>query len=317
MSALLPADLPEIAAFGECMLEVSGGLGTSAKLSFGGDTLNTSVYLARLGIRTSYVTALGADPLSDDLLQAWKDEGLDCQWVLRSPDHLPGMYAIRTDEHGERRFFYWRSDSAARQFFKLPAAHGILVDLAQVPRLYVSGITLSIFDNAARRQIVELASRIKENGGEIMFDPNYRAHGWRNSEDARAAFSSIGPHVTVVLPTYEDERALWGDADPGETIERWRAWGASEVVVKSGPDGAVVYASATSLDVPVPDRIAPLDTTGAGDSFNAAYIAARIKGLPAVAAALAGHRLAAEVICHSGAIIPLQAMPEPSESARI
>lgn len=301
--------LPEIAAFGECMLEVTGRFGAGARLGFGGDTLNTSIYLARLGVRVGYVTAIGVDPLSDDLLQAWHDEGLDDRWVLRSPTRLPGIYAIRNDDQGERQFFYWRTTSAARDFFSLPRSENVIDQLESIPHLYLSGITLSIFDTSRHTRIVHLASRIRARGGGVFFDPNYRPQGWSAPESARAAMEALGPHISLVLPTYEDECALWGDADPCRTIERWRGWGVPEIVVKSGPDGAIVHSGSVTTDVPVPDRIMPVDSTGAGDSFNAGYIAARLKGLPPVRAAQAGHALAAEVICHPGAIIPRHVLP--------
>ena len=101
-----------IAVIGECMVELQKH-GELYKQSFGGDTLNTALYLSRLThhheITTSYVTGLGKDPFSKQMLQIWQEEGINTDFVHLSEDKLPGLYTIDTDEHGERSFFYWRN----------------------------------------------------------------------------------------------------------------------------------------------------------------------------------------------------------------
>ena len=89
-----------IACIGECMLELSGAAHGRMTLSFGGDTLNTAVYLARLGRSVDYLTALGDDPYSDWMINEWQAEGVGTNSVLRVPTLLPGFYAIRTDARG-------------------------------------------------------------------------------------------------------------------------------------------------------------------------------------------------------------------------
>ena len=107
-----------IACIGECMLELSGAAHDRMTLSYGGDTLNTAVYLARLG--RSNLTALGDDPYSDWMIDEWQAEGVGTNSVLRVG--LPGFYAIRTDARGERQFHYWRDQAPARDLFNLPDA---------------------------------------------------------------------------------------------------------------------------------------------------------------------------------------------------
>jgi 2-dehydro-3-deoxygluconokinase len=81
--------------------------------------------------------------------------------------------------------------------------------------------------------------------------------------------------VDIALPTYDDEAVLWGDPSPEATVERLQAFGIPEIVVKNGPNSALVAAGGRSEFIPVPEVVVPVDTTAAGDSFNAAYIAAR------------------------------------------
>lgn len=299
----------QVACLGEAMLEVSGQLGGAARLSFGGDTLNTSVYLARLGAQVAFVSALGTDPYSAELKRVWADEGVGVDLILTHPTRLPGLYAIRTDEAGERTFHYWRNESAARAFFDLPGAGQLIGRLGRVTMLYLSGISLSIFNPEGREALIELAATVRRNGGRVAFDPNYRPRGWLDQHEARRWIGALAAHVDIALPTFEDEAALWGDAVPEASIARWRQAGATEIVAKCGAEGAEVFSGTSSRRIAVPRRVSPRDTTGAGDSFNAGYLAARLAGLGPDQAALSGHLLAAEVIQHAGAIIPRAAMP--------
>src|SRR5690606_32444569 len=110
-----------VVACGEAMLELSPD-SDRWQLGYGGDTLNTAIHLARAGIETAYLTALGSDPLSSGLKDRWTAEGLDCSLVLTHPGRNTGLYAITTDARGERSFTYWRSDSAAREMFATDGA---------------------------------------------------------------------------------------------------------------------------------------------------------------------------------------------------
>ncbi len=299
-----------VVAIGECMLELSADAGGGWRLGYAGDTFNTALYLARLGIDVAYLTALGTDPFSTELLRDWQDEGVNTGLVLSDASRLPGLYAIRSDSFGERSFYYWREAAAARRLFDLPGIDAALATAEGAGLLYLSGITLSLYDPAERGRIVALAGTIHKGGGVVAFDPNYRPRGWASADLARAAIAEITPHVTIALPTFEDEVILHGDLDPQATLARWRALGASEIVVKLGSRGALVAIDESATLVPTPARVKPVDTTGAGDAFNAGYLAARLCGAALVDAARHGHRLAGQVVLHPGAIIPLTSMPD-------
>ncbi|HSJ78568.1 MAG TPA: sugar kinase, partial [Erythrobacter sp.] len=224
---------------------------------------------------------------------------------------VPGLYAIRTDERGERSFTYWRDQSAARDFFALSGAGAALAEAGRSRMLYLSGITLSLFDADGQVQVADLAKTVRENGGEVVFDGNYRPRGWPGADIARAAFAQIAPYCSIVLPTFEDEAALYGDTEPHESFRRWHDAGARLVVVKMGDEGAMLsHAGEAPRLIPCPRRKAPRDTTGAGDSFNAGFLTALLAGAEPESAVLAGHQLAGEVVMHPGAIIPPDAMPQ-------
>lgn len=294
-----------IVAVGECMLELRAD-GDRWRLGHGGDTFNTALYLARLGEDVAYLTALGDDPFSAAMRADWQAEGLGLDLVLTAPSRLPGLYAIRTDAAGERSFHYWREQAAVRDLFALPGCAAALDRAAGARLLYISGVTLALFDDAGRAALATLARRVRAHGGDVAFDPNYRPKIWPAPAAARQAVAAIAALVTIALPTFDDEAALHGDADPAATHARWRAAGARDIVVKLGPAGCMlddgrIVAPAAAL--------APIDTTGAGDSFNAGYLAARRRGASAAAAAAFANRLAGQVIATPGAILPRAAMP--------
>ncbi len=298
----------KVASLGECMIEFSQRSDGSFRRGFGGDTLNTALYLARLGIDTSYVTALGDDPLSEEMLAAWRSEDIKTDLVIRASGLLPGLYMIQRDARGERTFLYWRDRAPARDFFEL-VDRDQLKRLAQFDWLYLSGISLSLYGEAGRARLRELLAATRQNGGKVAFDGNYRPRGWSDTATARRAFSEILPLVDLALPTFEDELALFGNETPDRCIERYRAVGVREIVVKLGPRGCIVTTGGDCIEVPPPKVVEPVDTTAAGDSFNAGYLAARINGAPPREAAAAGHRLAGAVIMLPGAVIPRASMP--------
>jgi 2-dehydro-3-deoxygluconokinase len=216
---------------------------------------------------------------------------------------------IETDPAGERRFHYWRKDSAARHWLAAPEAGKVLVQLAAARMVYLSGISLAILCPADRELLIAALAQCRAVGGTVVFDNNYRPRLWESPETARDVYGRVLAHADIALLTLDDEVALYGPADAHAVIERTRALGVGEVVVKCGGDPCVVWHDGRLHEVapqPVSDVI---DTTAAGDSFGAAYMAARLAGKGPEDAARAGHRLAGTVIRHRGAIIPRDAMP--------
>jgi 2-dehydro-3-deoxygluconokinase len=296
-------------AIGECMLELSRS-GSQWRLGHAGDTFNTALYLQRLGLPTAYFTALGADPFSEQMRAAWRSEGLDTALVLTDPERLPGLYAIRTDDAGERSFYYWRQHAAVRGLFSLAGIDTALLRASNAPLLYFSGITLSLFSEADRVRLLDLAHSVRRRGGTVAFDLNYRPAGWPDIESARQAIRHIAPVVSWALPTFEDSALLFDHQSPDATVAQWRSFGAEEVIVKLGARGCLVADTEHALVFPAPRVDVVVDTTGAGDAFNAGYLAARAKGLTPVQAAATAQILASEVIQQPGAILPVECMPD-------
>lgn len=288
---------------GECMLELTRDA-DRWRLGYAGDVFNTALYLSRAGMPTAFMTALGADAFSDELRAEWQADGLDTSLVLTDPSRLPGLYAVRNDADGERHFYYWRERSAARHLFTLPGIEVAVTRARAARQLYLSGITLSLFSQAEREQLHEIAAAVRAGPGQVIFDPNYRPAGWRMPEEARAAIRAMARFASIVMPTFADDAALFGDTSPLATAARWHDWGAEQVIVKLGADGCLVSGAGGTESVAGVTVARVIDTTGAGDAFNAGFLAARGAGQDPVQAAHSANRLAALVIQHRGAILP-------------
>lgn len=302
------------AAVGECMLELSEAVGSSEarqlSLSFGGDTLNTALYLARLGLPTRYCTVLGTDAESEWMITQWQREKIDCSTVFRAENRRPGLYWIKTDERGERSFSYWRSDSPARELFDDPRrVETLTAHLASLGFCYLSGITLSLYSSHGREALLEMLRTLKAQGVCIVFDSNYRSQSWPSADAAQQAILTTSALADIVMPSFDDEAALFGDPAPEVTLDRYTALGVREIVLKDAARGAVIRTSSTDFAIPAAQNIQVIDSTAAGDSFNAGYLAARYFGAEPEAAATWGHQLASHVIRHKGAIIPYESMP--------
>lgn len=300
--------MTRIAAIGECMLELrSSGFG-AARFGYGGDTLNCALYLARLGVAVDYVTLLGDDPYSADMLAAWEAEGVGTGRVVRLPGRLPGLYAIETDDRGERSFSYWRDRAPARELFTHPDARPLVEALPEYGLLMLSGISLSLYGEEGRGRLHDALDRARAAGAKVAFDTNLRPRGWPGLDVARTAYEALGGRVDIVLSGVEDEALLYGQEPPDAIVTRWRDAGAGEVVVKRGGEDCLVWERGGDLfRVPTSTVERVVDTTAAGDSFCAGYLAARRAGRGIEEAARLGHRLAGIVIGHPGAIVPAEA----------
>ena len=280
------------------MLELSQD-GDSWQLGFGGDTLNTAIHLARSGIATGYLTAIGSDPFSAGLAAQWQAEGLDTSLVLTHPQRTTGLYAISTDCRGERSFAYWRDTSAARALFALDPVDAALSEAAGANLVGFSLISLAILPDEGREKLLDFASSVRARGGQVMFDGNYRARLWSSPSEASHWRDRAIASATIGLPTLEDEVAQGMPHDPQAVAAHWRLLGCAETVVKLGAEGSLLPDDTT---VPPPRVLQPVDTSGAGDAFNAGYLAARLAGATLHQAALQGHELAGWCVMRPGAI---------------
>jgi 2-dehydro-3-deoxygluconokinase len=290
---------------GECMIELRRVGEDQFMQAFSGDAYNTAVYFRRSSkLPSTFVSAIGIDSTSTALRQHAIKHGLDAGLILNLPEYSPGLYMIETTPDGERSFLYWRDNSAARQMLTQEHADVLRSHAVDCRLIYFSGITLAILDEPRRERLLALAAAVRRSGGWVGFDSNYRPKLWRDKSSAVRWIEAALAIATHALVTFDDERDLHGDSTPLETIARILQAGAAEAVVKLGPDGCLVQSSQMPDAITVPaEKVTPVDTTAAGDSFNAAFLAARLEKKSLEDSARAGVRLAARVIQFPGAII--------------
>ncbi|OBT28900.1 sugar kinase [Vibrio splendidus] len=318
--------MKHIAIIGECMIELNGKPFGSMHQTFGGDTLNAAVYLSRGceanlnkdDIKVSYVTALGADPISKGMLERWQQEGMSTDLVLQDSQRTPGLYLIQLDDVGERTFLYWRNQSAARYLLQHPDFNQIKQALRNVDMVFLSGITLAIFPEQDRIELLNILVELKTQGVEIAFDSNFRPALWPQDENqaVKNSYQAMYTLTDVALVTFDDEQLIWGDTSPEQTIERLTKLGVKRCIVKLGADGCLIQDTTTQGDinqdfgtgstpraVPTQPIDSVVDTTSAGDSFNGGFLSAYLAGEDLITSCQRGNTMAGVVIQHRGAII--------------
>lgn len=300
---------------GEAMVELQpAGPGLFAH-AVAGDAYNTAVYLKRsLGpeAEVAFLTAVGDDALSHNMTAQFAAEGLETGLAFTVPNGLPGLYLIELDAHGDRSFHYWRSASAARRWLAELEARGGADLLAGADLIYLSGISLAILEPEERKRALDLLRSLRGRVGRIAFDPNIRPRLWPDLAQARETVEAASALSDIVLPSLVDGELIWNAADPSTQLDRYGAL-APEIALTLGEDGVRLRVGAESLALPA-RTVQAVDTSGAGDSFNGAYLAERLRGADPLAAARAGLALAARVVAAPGALIP-SALSHPANQA--
>ena len=295
--------MTRLLGIGECMIEMAPtGEGTFA-MGFAGDTFNTCWYARRLAgpeLRVGYLTAVGDDEPSQRMEQFMREAGLEPEFTVRSGGSV-GLYMISLKD-GERSFSYWRSTSAARTL--ADDLEG-LPDMGDGDVALVSGITLAILPEAGRTRLLEVLRDARARGVRVAFDPNIRPKLWESAEAMRHWVMAAAGVCDIALPSHEDEATHFGDPDAAATARRYAEAGASLVVVKDGA-GPVMLLTPEGQDRVTPETVETVvDTTAAGDSFNAGFLVALLEGKPVTEAARAGCALSARVIAARGALVPV------------
>jgi 2-dehydro-3-deoxygluconokinase len=296
--------MPRFVSVGECMIEMSGGEDGTYRLGYAGDTLNTAWYArARLpnDWDVDYVTALGDDLYSQQMRDFFNKNGIGTDRIQTIANRRPGLYLIHQKD-GDRHFTYWRGQSAAKQL--ADDTEALNAALAGADIAYFSGISLAILNSRSRGRLMKAIHLAREGGARIAFDPNERPALWTSPAVMASTITAGAILADIVLPTFPDEQALFGDASPEAVAERYMSAGAEEVVVKNGAEPAFVASRESQGWVAPKPGAKSVDPTGAGDSFNGAYLAARAQGASPLEAAEQAHSLAAIVIGHRGALVP-------------
>nr|WP_314262255.1 sugar kinase [uncultured Devosia sp.] len=297
-------------SIGECMIEMSGGEDRQYRLGYAGDTLNTAWYMrALLGKDwdVDYVTALGEDRYSDDIRAFLEANHIGTGHIKAIANRRPGLYMIHQDK-GDRHFTYWRDTSAAKLLADDKKALADAVEGAAM--VYFSGITLAILAPRARGRLLGAIVKARDNGARVVFDTNIRPALWTSPRVMTSVLTAAASLSDVVLPTHTDEAPLFGDKSVDDTADRYLELGVEEVVVKDGAGEALIATADERVRVAPKPGAKVVDATGAGDSFNGAYLSARLAGKSLQDAAEAAHRVAGVVIGQKGALVEPELLPK-------
>ncbi len=305
--------MTKVSAIGECMIEMVQQENGLYKSAYAGDSFNMTQYLAwigkDLGVEAGYVTVLGRDRKGRAMLKAWEDSGIDVSTVMTTDAKNTGLYFADTDAMGNRDYTFYRSDSAAKLLFNLRHSEAIFAQVLKSDVIYASAVTLMILNDTDRQKLVDFFKTAKKAGLKTVFDTNYRASGWVDRTEAAKWMNAIMQECALVFATDDENREVFGDYTQHDTVERLQKMGIPEIVVKCGGERCLISFEEKIIEVPAILGIKVVDTTSAGDSFAAAYMAGRFNGLTCEKAAEWGHILAAEVIQHRGALIPKEYLP--------
>ena len=226
--------MTSILGIGECMIELSSAGPELWQQRFSGDVFNTLWYARANSPRAANIafhTAVGQDPLSDQLLDFVQSGGINCDDTPRISDRRPGLYTIHLNG-AERSFTYWRDTSAARMMVRQPGNLWQKVAAADV--VYFSGITLAILPPEDLEVLLAGLVEHKKNGAVLAFDPNIRPHLWNDNARMLDVISRAATLSDLVLPSFDDEASAFGDATPEVSARRYGDLGARHVVVKHG-----------------------------------------------------------------------------------
>ena len=287
--------MAKILTIGEIMLEMSDiGDGLYRK-NFAGDTFNVAYYIRAVSAdahEVDYLTALGADEESAQCLQFMQENGVGTSQCVRDPDKCIGLFLLANDAHGEKRYGYWRGQSAARYLF------AEVRDLVGYDWICFSGITAAVLHH--RENLIASIMRAKQHGARLVYDCNYRHLLWQ-AESARNFAESVFDQIDLVKISDEELALLF----PEQTIESLsQSYPNSEWVLTCQAHKSEVWKNGTSLarQIFAAPKFTAVDTSGAGDAFLAAYLTVKLSGESREHALQKGHEIASQVVCVKGSI---------------
>ncbi|HSM40739.1 MAG TPA: sugar kinase [Afifellaceae bacterium] len=258
--------MPEIVCLGEPMMEFNQQADGRYLPGHGGDTSNCAIAAARQGADAGYLCHVGADPFGDSFMTLWAAEGVDASRVKRDPDAPTGIYFVTHSDAGHQ-FSYYRAGSAASRMTPedLPADY-----IAGARILHVSGISQAISQSAADSVFaaIEIA---RANGVTVSYDTNLRLRLWP-LERARAIIHAGVARAQVALPGLDDAEQLTGLSDPEAIADFYLDLGVEIVALTLGAAGTLV-ATRDDRRTIAGRRVKAVDATGAGDTFDGAFLA--------------------------------------------
>ncbi len=290
----------DLIALGECLVEFSRRNDGSYRTSYAGDAFNTLFYASRLGLKTGFISALGDDLFTPMILDGITRERIDTSRLMHIEGRRNGLYFIELDQHAEYTFHFWRAGSAATQTLLRHDITDLAEYCADAPLLLLTGVGLAVLQG--RERLLELLQQV-HGRTRVVFDTNYRSRLWDSPIQFQERMEEILPYISIALPTLSDLAAAYPGSSIEEIYGRFADKGIETIVIKMGAEGCALGRKGGALQrYPSPVLSQIVDTTGAGDAFNAGFLAGVLREMPHGDCCALGHRLAARALSVQGAL---------------
>lgn len=261
----------DVVAIGEPLMELSceGDIksATHFNRNIGGDALSTLIAAARLGSSTGFITRLGSDPFAYVVRQVLHDERIET-FKARPQAGQTGLYFSNVSGVGPHDLVYYRAGSAASELDETDISPA---QIRSTKIVYTTGMTMAL-SASSRKAVIKAFEIARQHGVMTAFDPNYRSNHWSSPIQAFEAMSPILPLTDVLLPTFpEDLAPFLAFKHPEQVIDYFAIKGVKLTVVKVGAQGCFLGYNGEKRHIPALS-VQPMDTVGAGDTFNGAFL---------------------------------------------
>ncbi len=280
----------DLIGIGECLVEFSDIGSGQYQIGYSGDVLNALSAAGRLGLSTGLLSAIGDDPFTEGLRHILNVEHIDLSHTPVLEGKPNGVYFLSIDAMSLPTFHFLRQNSAAREMFSAQPISSLIEYVRSARALLFSSIPLAVIKD--RDKLFELLRAVK---GEtiLAFDLNIRKALWNDLDELVTLLRQLAPLIDILFITNEDDTILFGPRQASDALNDYVRRGFQQVVIRRGGLPTLVSSDGEQFEVPVPHVANIIDTTGAGDAFDAGYIAAMLRNHLSYECAAMGNATAA------------------------
>ena len=294
-----------VCSIGEAMIEISNVKNNLYNQSFAGDTLNFCNYLDKKKLNAFFLSAIGKSEINQSLLDFVKSKNISTKYIKQINQFEIGLYLIKNKDNGEKQFFYWRDESAAKQYFNNIDFLNLYKELKNFDYIYFSGITLSIIHISKLNNFIKLLKLLKSKKIKIVFDFNIRPSRW-NKKNLNIFLDSVLKFVDICFLSGEDMN-YWKNKNNIKSYEQIvRKYKLKHSIFRKNAKFTYVFLNKTRYVFKNKLLKTVVDTSGAGDGFNAAYLSNFIVNNDPVLALKAGSSLGSKIVMKKGAIVDVK-----------
>ena len=294
-----------VCSIGEAMIEISNIKNSLYNQSFAGDTLNFCNYLDKKKLNAFFLSAIGKSEINQSLLDFVKSKKISTKYIKKINQFEVGLYLIKNKDNGEKQFFYWRDESAAKHYFNNIDFLNLYKELKNFDYIYFSGITLSIIHISKLNNFIKLLNLLKSKKIKIVFDFNIRPSRW-NKKNLNIFLDSVLKFVDICFLSGEDMN-YWKNKNNIKSYEQIvRKYKLKHSIFRKNAKFTYVFLNKTRYVFKNKLLKTVVDTSGAGDGFNAAYLSNFIVNNDPVLALKAGSSLGSKIVMKKGAIVDVK-----------